>query len=182
MWICRDWKFICRSFIAIRFYRSAIVLLPVVQIDFCCLLPTAGSIGERLMPFFMAMGIYFEPVDDVCVRRFDAMSVFVQILSVTTNYDWSKGEVLVVRHRRWDEAGKIKSFAFGFPFAFEFFPGVFATPIFLGITHQDEHHQTRQPPKKPAEVSPATEPANENHQTKQRCCADDAENDHGKTV
>ena len=110
------------------------------------------------------------------------MSVPVQNVHVATGDNRRRCEILVVGNRRWNKTGEDEFFTYGFPFVFEFLPSLFATPIYLGVTQQDEYSQACQPQKKPEKIAPAlADPADKNHQTKQRRCTNDAENDHGKT-
>ena len=76
---------------------------------------------------------HFQPVNDVCSSRSDLMPIFIQNIVVTTGDNRCQCKILVIRHRRWNDAGHIKSFAFGLPLVFELLPRMPASPVLLGV-------------------------------------------------
>src|SRR5450755_4521217 len=102
-----------------------------------------------MCPVIIAPGDHAQPVNDIRVPWSDLMPGFVEIHFVTTGDNWRQRKILVVRHRRRNYAGKIKMFAFGFPFEFELVPSVPAAPVFLGIKQRNQRGETGEAKKKP---------------------------------
>ena len=63
--------------------------------------------------------------------------MFVQKRFVTAGDHRRQRKILFLRHRWRHHAGPVKFFSLGLPFAFEFFPGVFAAPVLLGVKQRN---------------------------------------------
>ena len=92
---------------------------------------------------------HIQPVDNVRVQRTDPVPVLVQNKAITAGHNWRQRKILFVRHRRRDDAGKIKMLAFGFPFVFELLPRVSAAPVFLGVKQRNQSDEAREAKKSP---------------------------------
>src|SRR5665213_1766788 len=79
-------------------------------------------------------------------------------------------KILVVWHGWRHDGLPIESFAFCFPSALEFFPVMFAAPIFLGVKQRDQSCKTYNAKKKFFEIVPGAKPADKSNQQNSNEC------------
>src|ERR1017187_3542714 len=98
----------------------------------------------------------------------DLVSAFIEKHLVAAGDNRRQRKILVVRHRRRNNAGIIKPFAFGLPFVFELLPRVPAAPVLLGVKQRNQRGETRKAEKKPLQVAPAKKTADEGPKANKR--------------
>src|ERR1017187_3763324 len=96
-----------------------------------------------------------QPVNDIRIPWLDLVSAFIENHLVAAGDNRRQRKILVVRHRRRNNAGIIKPFALGLPFAFEFLPRVPAAPVLLRVKQRNQCDETGEAEKEPLEVAPA---------------------------
>ena len=139
---------------------ARIVLLPDFQvgswlISASCRMPVGWASCHRWQM------LIFSRLTTFVLRGSNRCPFLSRIVFVTAGDYRRQRKILVVRHRRRNDAGQIKFFAFGFPFVFEFVPGVPAAPVLLGVKQRNQRDNTRakgprQFPEQPAEQSPTS--------------------------